>query len=93
MQAQSAAIVAAVPQTLGRLGEEMLGEMPSARIGAQLGLEHGLAPVAEGRFRSNRFGPCGRLCQPEPGIHLFKELIDGIQCRQFELLAVAERNR
>jgi hypothetical protein len=29
-----------IPQTLGRLGEEMLREMLGAVVGAQFGLEH-----------------------------------------------------
>jgi hypothetical protein len=39
-RAGTAAIIVAMPQTLGRLGEEVLRKMPGAVIRAQCWLEH-----------------------------------------------------
>jgi hypothetical protein len=54
VKAQSAAIVIAAPQALGRLGEQVPGEIRGALIGAQFRLEHVLMAHAFGEAGGGR---------------------------------------
>jgi hypothetical protein len=57
-----------------------LDDLPVASRSAQLRKAAWRTIVLGFNFRSNRFGSYVWLCQPESGVHLFKELINGIQC-------------